>query len=162
MCSVISYLCLTLNNFQDSWPVWLQSNTPRNIYPFLLAVIENCFALHQPNCHQPSSLDLSAALKTVNQKTLLSILKSVGISSTVWWCFTYYLEGYQVTWNESTLAPCWLSIGVPQGSMLGPLLFSIFTHSLSEVSMRSGCWHSTHPVFLSLRHFFLHRSQKVW
>ena len=46
-----------------------------------------------------------------------------------------YLAGrsYQVTWRESVSAPQALPTGVPKVSVLGPLLFSLYTKSLSSV-----------------------------
>ncbi|KAK3525509.1 hypothetical protein QTP86_033212, partial [Hemibagrus guttatus] len=56
-------------------------------------------------------LDLSAAFDTVNHKTLLSTLRSLGICGTAWEWFASYLDGcsYQVTWKGLTSAPRRLS-----------------------------------------------------
>ncbi|KAI5622218.1 hypothetical protein C0J50_18226 [Silurus asotus] len=103
----------------------------------LLAVSEK---LHAARSAKLSSvlifLDLSAAFDTVNHKTLLSTLKSLGICGTAWKWFATYLEGrsYQVTWRGSTSAPWRLTTGVPQGSVLGPLLFSLYTHSIDTTA----------------------------
>ncbi|KAK3505909.1 hypothetical protein QTP70_003614, partial [Hemibagrus guttatus] len=107
----------------------------------LLAVTEK---LHSARSAKLSSvlilLALSAAFDTVNQKTLLSTLRSLGICGTAWEWFASYLDGrsYQVTWKGLTSAPRRLSTGAPQGSVLGPLLFSLYTHSLGKVISSHG------------------------
>ncbi|KAK3569637.1 hypothetical protein QTP86_002663 [Hemibagrus guttatus] len=107
----------------------------------LLAVTEK---LHAARSAKLSSvlilLDLSAAFDTVNHKTLLSTLRSLGICGTAWEWLAFYLDGrsYQVTWKGLTSAPRRLSTGVPQGSVLGSLLFSLYTHSLGKVISSHG------------------------
>lgn len=43
-----------------------------------------------------------------------------------------------VTWKGSTSAPCRLSTSVPEGSVLGPLVFSHYIHSIVEIISSHG------------------------
>ncbi|KAK3552959.1 hypothetical protein QTP86_029619 [Hemibagrus guttatus] len=128
---------LMQNNLHD--PNRSGFKAAHSIETALLAVTEK---LHVARSAKLSSvlLDLSAAFDTVNHKTLLSTLRSLGICGTAREWFASYLDGrsYQVTWKGLTSAPRRLSTGVPQGSVLGPLLFSLYTHSLGKVISSHG------------------------
>ena len=80
-------------------------------------------------------LDLSAAFDTLNHQQLLSALHSYGISGTALKWFESYLSSrvQRVLIAGQTSEPFSIKYGVPQGSVLGPVLFSIFTKPLSQI-----------------------------
>ena len=81
-------------------------------------------------------LDLSAAFDTIDHSTLLGCLQNwFGVSGSVLkWFTSYLMDRYQSVKIGSTLSDvCKLLFGVPQGSVLGPLLFSLYTTPLSSI-----------------------------
>ena len=81
-------------------------------------------------------LDLSATFDTTDHSTLLSCLLdwfSVGGSALKWFS-SYLMECFQSVRIGFTLSDLQkLLFGVPQGSVLGPLLFSLYTSPLSTL-----------------------------
>lgn len=81
-------------------------------------------------------LDLSAAFDTIDHKILLKRLNiTFGISDRVLnWVESYLSNRYQeVKINDKTSDPQLLKYGVPQGSVLGPVLFSLYIQSLADI-----------------------------
>ena len=81
-------------------------------------------------------LDLSAAFDTIDHNILLGYLKFwFGLGGTALRCFASYLRNRcQAIKIGSTLSELSnLIYGVPQGSVLGPLLFSLYTTPLSKI-----------------------------
>ena len=81
-------------------------------------------------------LDLSAAFDTVNHDTILRRLEySFVIQGKALSWFASYLSGrtQRIMINESLSEPFKLECGVPQGSCLGPLLFTLYTSKLFEI-----------------------------
>ena len=81
-------------------------------------------------------LDLPAAFDTIDHNILLTRLRSTfGISGTVFSLLSSYLcsrsQSVAVDHEFSSSLP--LLRGVPQGSVLGPLLFSLYTTPLSHI-----------------------------
>ena len=86
-------------------------------------------------------LDLSAAFDTVNHKILLRRLSdSFGISGCALSWFQSYLSNrfQSVRIGSSKSDPVLLTTGVPQGSVLGPLLFTMYTRPLGSLITSHG------------------------
>ena len=81
-------------------------------------------------------LDLSAVFDTVDHTILLNCLRTrFGISGTTSLWFKSYLSGRKqfVSLNGTTSSDHPLEYDVPQGSCLGPLLFTLFTTPLFDL-----------------------------
>ena len=81
-------------------------------------------------------LDLSAAFDTVDHGKLLDTLKtSIGITGRAYNWFVSYLSGrsQSVCVNGELSSTRLIRFGVPQGSVLGPVLFSLYTRPLKEI-----------------------------
>ena len=81
-------------------------------------------------------LDLSAAFDTINHSILIQRLRSVfGISGSALSILSSYLtdRSQSVLIGKSLSSEIPLARGVPQGSVLGPLLFSLYTTPLSHI-----------------------------
>ena len=80
-------------------------------------------------------LDISAAFDTVRHSTLIDRLKDFGVTARALKWFTSYLSGRSqyISIDGVILDATPLTHGVPQGSVGGPLLFSIYTQPLGKL-----------------------------
>ncbi len=142
---------LTQNNLLDSNQSGFRSGYSTETA--LLSVVED---LRLARTASKSSLlfllDLSAAFDTVNHQILLSTLLRKGISGTTLQWFDSYLSDRsfkgswrgKVSWRGEVSKSQHLATGVPQGSVLGPLLFSVYMASLGSVIQKHGFSYHCH------------------
>ena len=77
-------------------------------------------------------VDISKAFDSINHKVLLDKLKHMGMSErSLQWFKSYLAERRQCVFiNGQTSETQRITLGVPQGSILGPLLFNMYINSL--------------------------------
>ena len=86
-------------------------------------------------------LDLSAAFDTIDHAHLFKLLQDeYGVRGTALAWFRTYMEDrtYRVQIDSTTSAHIPLQYGVPQGSVLGPVIFTLYTTTMQRIFRRHG------------------------
>jgi len=83
---------------------------------------------------------MSVAFDCVDQSILMQHLQStVGLSGVVLdWIKSFLSDHQKISYNGQLSAMLEVLIGVPQGSVLGPLLYILYTADLAHVVARHG------------------------
>src|ERR1700730_1681440 len=131
-----SRLCKHLDSFPSLLPFKFAYRQFYSTETALIRIQDDlCLAMNRQRISALVLLDISAAFDTIDHNILLSRLNScLGISDTAHALLSSYLSqrSHSVTIGQTLSSNQPLLHDVPQGSLLGPLLFTLHTTPLSS------------------------------
>ena len=117
-------------------PTFQSAYRKRHSTETALLKIQNDLLLNMDSgkCSLLILLDNSAAYDTVNHSLFISKLHNMGIGGNALHFISSYLENrdFRVVVNHTASSPRKLSCGLPQGSILSPLLFTLYTAHIAD------------------------------
>ncbi len=79
-------------------------------------------------------IELRKVFDTVNHRIMIQKLAAYGVAGDSWSWFCSYLDSSSqyVQWQGETSEQKSITVGVPQGSILGPLLFTLYVNDFPD------------------------------
>ena len=118
-----------LNKFQSAY------TNNKNTETALTHILNNILLYPTKYCSSIVLLDLTAAFDTIDHNIMIRQLQCIGLSSTALEWFISYLDSrsYSIRIESHLTKPRLISNGVPQGSVLAPILFNIYLSPLLDI-----------------------------